>query len=398
MKNLNLLFMALLAAALSVSAQDNNIVETHVIYEGRVVNESGIPIKDAVVKAIQTNLSATTGYDGLFSLTLPANGDSVVISKEGMTKFSRRVNDKPYATIKKIVTKENGQLVERMQKKPVTQLTEKHIRVEGGFRKEYLNQEVIILEPKTSTVISVGDYTKKMAETAAKYFDAGQKFLSDDTPDYMKAFACFTRAANMENDQAAYQLAKMYDEGRGIPQDQAKALKWYEKAQGILGVPLRMAVMYLEGIGTEQDDIKARNYLYVAISAGDSTEAPKLMKELYAKHADEMGDSESDKVYDIVETNAQFPGGDKECYKFLASQIKYPAKCQEMGIQGRVLVSFVVNKDGSIVDVKTLRSPDPLLTKEAERVVKLMPKWVPAIQGWKNVRSRFTLPIMFSLR
>ena len=69
-----------------------------------------------------------------------------------------------------------------------------------------------------------------------------------------------------------------------------------------------------------------------------------------------------------------------------------------MGIQGRVFVSFVVNKDGSIVDVKTLRSPDPLLTKEAERVVKLMPKWVPAIQGWKNVRSRFTLPIMFTLR
>ena len=61
------------------------------------------------------------------------------------------------------------------------------------------------------------------------------------------------------------------------------------------------------------------------------------------------------------------------------------------------MVNFVVNRDGSIVDVKTVRSPDPNLTKEAERVVKMMPKWKPARQGNKPVRSRFTLPVMFRL-
>ena len=397
MKNLSILFISLWAAVLSASGQDN-IVEKHVIYEGRVVNELGIPIKDAMVKAVQSNLSATTGYDGLFSLMLPENGDSVVISKEGLATFSRRVSNKqPYVITEIVTSKVNGKTVERTIEKPVTKITEKIVRVEGGFNIEYLNQEVIILEPKVSKVISVDEYTKKMAETATKYFDAGLKFLSDATPDYMKAFACFTRAANMEHQQAAYELAKMYDEGRGIPQDQAKALKWYAKAQDLAGVPLRMAVMYMEGIGTDPDDIKARNYLYCAISDGDTIKAPKLLKELFAKHAEEIGDSGSDHVYELVETNAQFPGGDKECFKFLAANVKYPAICQEKGIQGRVIVSFVVDKDGSIVDVKTLRSPDPLLTTEAERVIKLMPLWVPAMQGWKNVRSRFNLPIMFNL-
>ncbi len=381
MKNLSLIFMALCAATLSVSAQEGNTTEKNYTYEVRVVNPSGIPIKDAVVRAIETNVSATTDVNGLFSLTLPEKGDSIVITKEGLATFSGHTIEPVLKIIYKDTQNPDGGIIRNIIKDYVP-----------------LKKEVIVIGPLETSRMSVEAYAKKMAETAAKYFDAGQKFLSDATPDYMKAFACFTRAANMENDQAAYQLAKMYDEGRGIPQDQAKALKWYEKAQGILGVPLRMAVMYLEGIGTEQDDIKARNYLYVAISAGDSTEAPKLLKELYAKHADEMGDSESDKVYDLVETNAQFPGGDKECLKFINSQLKYPAKCQEMGIQGRVLVSFVVNKDGSIVDIKTLRSPDPLLTKEAERVVSLMPKWIPAMQGWKNVRSCFQMPVMFSLR
>lgn len=106
---------------------------------------------------------------------------------------------------------------------------------------------------------------------------------------------------------------------------------------------------------------------------------------------------DDDRIYEMVEENAQFPGGDAECIKWLSDHIKYPSICVEQGVQGRVFVNFVVNRDGSIVDVKTVRSPDPNLTKEAERVVKLMPKWKPARQGNKTVRSRFTLPVMFRL-
>ena len=106
---------------------------------------------------------------------------------------------------------------------------------------------------------------------------------------------------------------------------------------------------------------------------------------------------EDDRIFDVVEENASFPGGDAECMKWLQEHIKYPAICQEQGVQGRVTVAFVVNRDGTIVDVKVVRSPDPNLAKEAERVVKLMPKWKPARQGNKTVRSRFNLPVMFRL-
>jgi protein TonB len=109
-------------------------------------------------------------------------------------------------------------------------------------------------------------------------------------------------------------------------------------------------------------------------------------------------ESDDDRIFEVVEENAMFPGGDQACYEWLSKHIKYPAIAQEQGIQGRVFVQFVVNKDGSIVDVKVLRSPDPSLSKEAERVVKEMPKWRPARQGNKPVRSRFNLPVMFRLQ
>ena len=109
-------------------------------------------------------------------------------------------------------------------------------------------------------------------------------------------------------------------------------------------------------------------------------------------------ESDDDRIFEVVEENAQFPGGDEECYRWLYAHIKYPSIAQEQGIQGRVFAQFVVNKDGSIVDIKITRSPDPSLSKEAERVIGQMPRWKPARQGNKPVRSRFNLPIMFKLQ
>lgn len=109
-------------------------------------------------------------------------------------------------------------------------------------------------------------------------------------------------------------------------------------------------------------------------------------------------EADDDRIFEVVEENAMFPGGDAACYEWLSKHIKYPPIAAEQGIQGRVFVQFVVNKDGSIVDVKVLRSPDPSLSREAERVVKEMPKWKPARQGNKPVRSRFNLPVMFRLQ
>ncbi|MBO4840014.1 MAG: M56 family metallopeptidase [Bacteroidaceae bacterium] len=107
--------------------------------------------------------------------------------------------------------------------------------------------------------------------------------------------------------------------------------------------------------------------------------------------------ADDDKIYDRVEENAQFPGGNMAMYKWIANHLQYPEECREKGIQGRVTMTFVVDTDGSIREIKALRSPDPLLSKEAIRVVNAMPKWKPAKDKGKVVRSHFRLPIVFKL-
>jgi protein TonB len=102
-------------------------------------------------------------------------------------------------------------------------------------------------------------------------------------------------------------------------------------------------------------------------------------------------------VFEIVEQNPSFPGGNEALMKWLSKNLKYPASAQENNIQGRVMVQFVVNKDGSIVDPKVIKSVDPALDKEALRVVSAMPKWQPGKQRGKTVRVRFTLPVTFRL-
>lgn len=107
---------------------------------------------------------------------------------------------------------------------------------------------------------------------------------------------------------------------------------------------------------------------------------------------------EEEQIFQVVEEMPSFPGGDAECMKFLSKNIKYPTIAQENGIQGRVILQFVVNKDGSIVDVTVARSVDPYLDKEAVRVVNMMPKWTPGKQRGKPVRVKYTLPVMFRLQ
>jgi protein TonB len=106
----------------------------------------------------------------------------------------------------------------------------------------------------------------------------------------------------------------------------------------------------------------------------------------------------SDEIFVVVEEQPEFPGGQAALMKFLSDNIRYPVIAQENGIQGRVICSFVVEKDGSITDVQVVRGVDPSLDKEAVRVIQSMPKWKPGKQRGKPVRVRFTLPIVFRLQ
>lgn len=103
-------------------------------------------------------------------------------------------------------------------------------------------------------------------------------------------------------------------------------------------------------------------------------------------------------VFQVVEKMPSFPGGDAALFKFLGDNVKYPVIAQENGVQGRVICQFVVNKDGSIVDVEVVRSVDASLDKEAIRVIKSMPKWSPGQQRGKPVRVKYTLPVNFKLQ
>lgn len=106
---------------------------------------------------------------------------------------------------------------------------------------------------------------------------------------------------------------------------------------------------------------------------------------------------EENKVFDVVEQMPSFPGGNAALMNYLSQNIKYPVIAEENGIQGRVIVQFVVGKDGHISDVRVAKSVDPSLDKEAVRVVKGMPRWIPGKQNGQAVTVRYTLPVTFRL-
>ena len=107
---------------------------------------------------------------------------------------------------------------------------------------------------------------------------------------------------------------------------------------------------------------------------------------------------DDNRVHDVVEQMPQFPGGDAALVQFLSSNIVYPPVAEENGIQGRVVCSFVVERNGSISDVRVVKSVDPSLDKEAVRVLKSMPRWSPGKQSGSPVRVKYTVPVTFRLQ
>ena len=106
----------------------------------------------------------------------------------------------------------------------------------------------------------------------------------------------------------------------------------------------------------------------------------------------------SDRAFDVVEQMPSFPGGSKKLMEYLSEKTRYPKDLEETCIQGRVILTFVVERDGSISDVKVVRSLDPLLDKEAVRVVSSMPKWIPGKHNGVAVRVKYTIPVTFRLK
>ena len=147
-----------------------------------------------------------------------------------------------------------------------------------------------------------------------------------------------------------------------------------------------------------QDDLSKTNTAIGTFDVKGNDEAEGEVLKAKEVVVDEKPKEEETKVFDVVEQMPSFPGGDAELMKFLHDHIKYPVVAEENGIQGRVIAQFVVERDGSISDVKVIKSVDPSLDKEAVRVLKSMPKWIPGKQNGSAVRVKYTVPVTFRLQ
>lgn len=105
-----------------------------------------------------------------------------------------------------------------------------------------------------------------------------------------------------------------------------------------------------------------------------------------------------DRIFEVVEQPAQFPGGQSGLSTWLAQNLRYPEQAMDNDIEGKVIVKFTVEKDGTITNPVIARGVDKDLDKEAIRIVKKMPKWVPGRNNGVPVRSKFTLPVAFKLQ
>jgi protein TonB len=151
-----------------------------------------------------------------------------------------------------------------------------------------------------------------------------------------------------------------------------------------------------------QDQLMQTNTAIGALDVKGNSDAGEVLK-VTQRVADEPVKAEpkpevENKVFDVVEQMPSFPGGQAALMKYLNENIKYPVVAQENGVQGRVVVSFVVERDGSITDVNVVRSVDPSLDREAVRVVKGMPHWIPGKQNGSAVRVKYNVPVSFRLQ
>ncbi|MDR0893770.1 MAG: energy transducer TonB [Prevotellaceae bacterium] len=149
----------------------------------------------------------------------------------------------------------------------------------------------------------------------------------------------------------------------------------------------------------EQLEIVDDNSDVEETSVASSEETGAAVEVKYTPMEVEEEKVDEEKIFEIVETMPEFPnGGMAGLMQYLSKNIKYPTIAQENGVQGRVIVQFVVNRDGGIVDATVAKGIDPYLDKEAIRVISGMPKWKPGMQRGKPVRVKYTVPVMFRLQ
>jgi protein TonB len=149
-------------------------------------------------------------------------------------------------------------------------------------------------------------------------------------------------------------------------------------------------------INIVEDNIEVVDDIDIDVEADANTEVQEYIAPV--KNMEEEEAAEEMQIFMVVESMPEFPGGEAALYKYLGENIKYPQMAKESGIQGRVFVTFVVERDGRVTDVRVLRGIGGGCDEEAVRVVESMPNWTPGKQRGKSVRVQYNLPVKFTLQ
>ena len=209
---------------------------------------------------------------------------------------------------------------------------------------------------------------------------------------YDAAVEWFSKSAEQGHAMAQYNLGQCYYRGEGVQQSYELAVELYRKAaeQGIGNAWYCLGNCYENALGVPKALDEALVFYRKAVELGcDADKDVERVRNLL----------DTQRIYDVVEVNPEFPGGTDGIARYLLDNVKYPQKSSGKKSQGRAFVQFVVNSDGSIQDVEIIRSSgDVDLDKEAIRVVEAMPKWKPGKQNGKAVRVKLSLMVNFRIR
>ena len=153
----------------------------------------------------------------------------------------------------------------------------------------------------------------------------------------------------------------------------------------------------IEQLNVVEDDVEIEEIEMQSMEDDDNTSIEVVDLSADSGPSEEE-EAEGNQIFTVVEQQPEFPGGEAALMQYIKKNLKYPAFAAENGIQGRVTLSFTVEKDGSIANIEVMRSPAEELSKEAIRVVQSMPKWKPGKQRGKAVRVKYVLPVTFRLQ
>ena len=211
--------------------------------------------------------------------------------------------------------------------------------------------------------------------------------------------------------QLEQQLAQMAEEApeEEAPEEEIQAVEAPEQEQALpeeILNTIKDTEIQIAADNEVTEDITSKDDVAESTAAAGATTFDQGTDnlEVVRTHKDEIiveekkPEPKKEEIFTAVEQMPQFPGGEAELMKYVANHIKYPTMAAENNIQGRVVVKFVVKKDGSVGEVQVLRGKDPDLDKEAVRVVRTLPKFIPGKMNGQAVSVWFTLPINFKLQ